>query len=186
MKITSGEFAGIPLLAPKNQDTRPTLAKTRQAVFNMLRQRLPGAVCVDLFCGTGAYGYEALSNGAKSAYFIDRGNRDLIEKNAQKLRLDSARFEILTGDYIKCLAALKKKGVKADVVFADPPYNKGLATNLLKISGINDILNEGAVLVLEAHRDEMQEISRVLQGWELYKEKKYGDTIILLIKEGRR
>lgn len=113
MKITSGEFAGIPLFTPKNYDIRPTLTKTRQSVFNMLRQNIPGSVCADLFCGTGAFGFEALSNGAAKTVFVDKTNRALIMRNAGKLKLGNDRFEVMTCDYKKGIELLAERGFKA-------------------------------------------------------------------------
>jgi 16S rRNA (guanine966-N2)-methyltransferase len=183
MKITSGEFAGIPLFTPKNYDVRPTLAKTRQAVFNMLRGSFEGTVCADVFCGTGAYGFEALSNGAVKVYFIDKANRELLVRNAAKLKVSPGRYEIINADYQKGLGLMEKKGIKADVVFCDPPYNMGYITNLLKNGLISDILNKGAMIVLEVHRKERDEIDVLLDDWAVFKEKQYGDACILCLKE---
>lgn len=184
MKITSGEYAGIPLFTPKNHEVRPTLSKTRQAVFNMLRGGLPGSVCLDIFCGTGAFGLEALSNGAAKAVFIDRENRELMLKNAAKLKVPVSSYELLTCDYEQGLEKLAKKGFKAGYVFADPPYNMGFITKLLKSSPLSDILNEEAVLVLEVHKNERKEMEPAMSSWRIYKEKNYGDVFILMLKKG--
>jgi 16S rRNA (guanine966-N2)-methyltransferase len=184
MKITSGEFAGIPLFTPKNFDVRPTLSKTRQAVFNMLRFGLPGASCVDIFCGTGAFGFEALSNSAAKAVFIDNANMQLLLKNAEKLKLKTGRYEILTCDFEAGLEKLAKKKFKADFIFADPPYNSGYIIKLLKNRNLSDVLNEEGTLIIEAHKNEMTGDKEALYGWKVYKEKKYGDVLILLLKKG--
>lgn len=183
MKITSGEYAGVPLFTPKNYDIRPTLGKTRQAVFNMLRAHLPGSTCVDTFSGTGAFGFEAISNGAAKAVLIDLASRELILKNAAKLKVPKEKYELLSCDFELALEKLSKRGFKADYVFADPPYNRGFNTKLLKNRSLSDILNKGSVLVLESHRDEMKETAAVLDGWSVIKEKKYGDAYILMLKK---
>jgi 16S rRNA (guanine966-N2)-methyltransferase len=184
MKITSGEYAGIPLFTPKNYDVRPTLSKTRQAVFNMLRAGLQGAMCVDTFSGTGAFGFEAISNGAAKAVLIDRETRDLILRNAAKLKVPVASYELMTCDFEQALEKLSKRGFKADYIFADPPYNKGFGTKVLKNKSLSDILNETGILVLEVHKNELTEMAGALSGWVVHKEKKYGDAHILMLKKG--
>jgi 16S rRNA (guanine966-N2)-methyltransferase len=183
MKITSGEFAGIPLFTPKNYDIRPTLTKTRQSIFNMLRPNFSGSVCADIFCGTGAFGFEALSNGAAKAVFIDKTNRELILRNAEKLKVIKDKFEIMTCDYKKGISILKERGFKADIVFADPPYNAGYITNLLKNPGISDILNNNALLVLEMHRDERDDTEINPLAWDVIKDRKYGDAYALCLSK---
>jgi 16S rRNA (guanine966-N2)-methyltransferase len=183
MKITSGEYSGVPLFTPKNYDVRPTLSKIRQAVFNMLRPGLPGSICVDTFSGTGAFGFEALSNGAAKAVMIDLETRDLILRNAAKLKVPKEKYELLSCDFELAFERLAKRGFKADYVFADPPYNRGFNIKLLKNRSLSDILNEGAVFVLESHKDEMTETAAALDGWNVFKEKKYGNAFMLLMKK---
>lgn len=183
MQITSGEYAGIPLFTPKNYAIRPTLAKTRQAVFNMLRAGMAGSTCVDTFSGTGAFGFEAISNGAAKAVLIDLESRDLILRNAAKLKVPKEKYELLNCDFELAFLRLAKKGFKADYIFADPPYNKGFNTRLLKNSSLRDILNDEGVLVLESHKNEMKDTAAVLGGWHVFKEKKYGDAYIMMIKK---
>ena len=183
MKITSGEYAGIPLFTPKNQDIRPTLSKTRQAVFNMLRAGLPGSVCVDTFSGTGAFGFEAISNGAEKSYMIDLESRELILRNAAKLKVPKEKYELINSDFESAMERLSKRGVKADYIFADPPYNRGFNIKLLKNKALSDILKDDGTFVLESHRDEMKETLEALGKWAVYKEKKYGDAYILLMKK---
>jgi len=183
MKITSGLYKGIPISAPKGEDIRPTLAKTRSAIFNMLRPVINSTICLDFFAGTGAFGLEALSNGASKAVFIDTNHREAILKNTAKLKIPKTCFEIIKADYKDAMNIIKSNGIKADIVFADPPYNKGYIKNFLKLSYLNDnLLN--ALIVIEMHRDERKECSEELKGWKIVKEKEYGETSVLIIKRG--
>ena len=150
----------------------------------MLRPGMPGSTCIDTFSGTGAFGFEALSNGAAKVAMIDLETRDLILRNAAKLKVPREKYELLSCDFELGLEKLSKKGFKADFVFADPPYNRGFNTKLLKNRSLSDILNKDSVLVLESHMDEMAATAAVLDGWDVFKEKKYGDAFILLIRKG--
>jgi 16S rRNA (guanine(966)-N(2))-methyltransferase RsmD len=182
MKIISGKFSGIPLKAPKGKNTRPTSAKTRESVFNIIRTALPGAVCVDCYAGTGAMGFEALSNEADKAYFIDVETAKIIKENAEKLKLAPLKYEILSSDFRPAFNLLAKKGIKADIVFSDPPYNRGIAEMFLKILKISGILKAESITVLEIHRDEYKEIAGTLEEWQVFKEKEYGETRMLFLK----
>ncbi|MCE5300413.1 MAG: RsmD family RNA methyltransferase [Spirochaetia bacterium] len=181
MKITSGIYRGIILNSPKDKVVRPTLAKTRQAVFNMLRPFINGAVVADFFAGTGAYGFEALSNGAAKAVFVDASNGELIRQNASKLKLPSGRWEHIKMDFRQ--ASGKLKGLKAGILIADPPYNRGFINTVLKLARINDILDRDGIAVMEMHRDERKDpaLAAELVYWNVLKWKNYGETVVLAL-----
>ncbi len=181
MKITSGIYKGIPLFTPRGIDVRPTLAKVRSAIFNMMRPYIEDTICFDFFSGTGALGFEALSNGAAKIIFIDKDHKDIIFKNAGSLKIHKEKFEIIQTDYRQAIYILKRKAIKADIIFADPPYNKGHIKNLLKLLKINDNLNN-ALIMIELHRKERKDCGEALMEWEVLREKEYGETILLLLK----
>ena len=183
MRITSGQFKGIPVFAPPGMDVRPTLARTRQAIFNILRPYIGGTVVVDIFSGTGAFGFEAISNGAAFAYFLDLAHGDFISKNASKLRVDGKAYRFIKGDFLNGLNALEDIDVKADIIFADPPYNRGFIAKLLHAQALKNILNEGGFFVAEIHSTEKKEIEADLNGWIISKEKEYGETWVVLLKK---
>ncbi|MEI7542807.1 MAG: 16S rRNA (guanine(966)-N(2))-methyltransferase RsmD [bacterium] len=186
MIITSGIYRGIPISAPKGTQTRPTLAKTRQAIFNMIRSYIDGQVVFDFFSGTGALGFEALSNGALKSYFIDQLHGDIIEKNAQKLKVDKTSYAFIKKDFIDAAFTLKCMKQKAGLVFADPPYNKGYIYKLLQALISNNILEPNALVVIELHFDEKKETESKLQNWSIVKEKQYGDTFVLCLKQAEK
>lgn len=161
-------------------DVRPTLSKTRQAIFNILRPYIGGETVVDIFSGTGALGFEALSNGAAFAYFIDIANGEYITRNAAKLRLEGSSFNYIKGDFTRGLGILSSQGIKAGIIFADPPYNRGFIGALLRTKALADILSDGGFFVAEIHDQEKNEVSSRLQGWKIVKEKEYGGTWVVL------
>jgi 16S rRNA (guanine(966)-N(2))-methyltransferase RsmD len=149
----------------------------------MLRPYINGAAVVDIFSGTGALGFEAISNGAAFAYFLDVSHGEYIAKNAAKLKLDGSAYRFIKGDFLKGLYALEALNVKADIIFADPPYNRGFIRKLLDAGALSSILNDGGLLVAEIHYQEKMEIEARLNGWVILKEKEYGETWVVLFKK---
>ena len=182
MKITSGSYAGISISAPKGLDVRPTLGKIKQAVFNMIRLKTEGAACIDLFAGTGAYGLEALSNGAEKAIFVESVTGDLILKNCEKLRIPNNSFRILKCDYRKAIEKLVIEKIKADLIFADPPYNRGYINDTLDLIIRKDLLRSGGLLVLEIQSEELKGCDFKNDSLKIIKNKKYGDKNIIIFE----
>ncbi len=140
MRITGGQWGGRTLFAPRGEATRPTSDGNRQALFNILLHSFghqPHHVA-DLFAGSGALGLEALSHGALSALFIEKDSEALrvLRKNCDSLGLGSGQCEISTESRIESWPAILKKHVARfgtlDLVFCDPPYDKGLAERSLR------------------------------------------------------
>lgn len=183
MRITGGIYRGRKLEAPKGYDIRPTTDKVRQAVFNMLRTRdaVKGVVVLDAFCGTGALGLEALSQGAGRSVFLDKSRTalDLCRRNVKMLgvegladirQADSGRPGARPGDM-----------PLADLVFLDPPYGQGLAVRSFQALTDNGWIAPVAVVVVETGVGDriVLENSRILQ------EKVYGDTQVMIFESGR-
>jgi 16S rRNA G966 N2-methylase RsmD len=91
----------------------------------------------------------------------------------------------MTCDYIKGLNILRGRDFKADIIFADPPYNAGHITNILKNRAISDILNDGSLFVIEMHRKERDEAEISPAAWNVIKERKYGDAYVLCLSKMR-
>lgn len=125
MRITGGEARGIPLVLPKGDSVRPATDAMRQAVFSSLASRVPGARFLDLFAGSGAYGLEALSRGARGGVFVEKNPkaaaciRQNIAAVCKSLRRDEADLQVVNADATS--VALAGAGVP-DLVFIDPPY----------------------------------------------------------------
>lgn len=178
MRIVGGAFRGRPLATPKTNAIRPTTDRAREAVFNVLAHRyadrLDGARVLDLFAGTGALGLEALSRGASHAVFIEESaeGRGLIRTNVEAFGL-SGRTKIFRRDATK----LGEAGTLQpfDLVFADPPYGKGLGELALSAARDGGWLKPGALcLVEEAASTPFQPPA----GFTLDERRDYGDTTI--------
>ena len=153
MRIISGQARGRKLATLEGDNTRPTLDRTREALFNILQMRVRGAKVLDLFAGSGALGLEALSRGAQSAVFCDVSRQAcaVIQKNIEALRAQD-RSRLLCCDAMDALARLA--GESFDVVFLDPPYRKGLVDKALAGLVAADAFAPGCVIVAETAQEE--------------------------------
>lgn len=176
MRIVGGDLRGRPLAAPRNDAIRPTSDRTREAVFNIIAhgwpQHLQGARVLDLFAGTGALGLEALSRGAAHALFIEDSaeGRGLIRTNIEAFGLQG-RAKIFRRDATR----LGEPGTIApfDLVFADPPYGKGLAEQALQSAVAGGWLTSGALVVVE---EAAGSPFQPPQGLALIERRDWGDT----------
>ncbi len=164
---------------PRGIEIRPTQDKVRQAVFNILAKVVEGSVVLDLYAGSGAYGLEALSRGAKRVIFVDNnpGCVKAIRYNLERLGIIGDRARIIRQDALKALKGLDSSGSKCDVVFIDPPYYRELAKNCLRNLLQYDILAPNNFIIIERHiADDLGEMS----GFIIVDMRRYGDTGITI------
>ncbi|WP_448188676.1 16S rRNA (guanine(966)-N(2))-methyltransferase RsmD [Azospirillum sp. sgz301742] len=188
MRIVAGKHRGRRLQAPAGRDTRPTTDRTRESIFNILAHSgwgadggspVEGAVVLDVFCGTGALGLEALSRGAERALFFDLGRAalDTVRANIAELG-EGGRTAVLRADATKPPAAREA----ASLVFLDPPYGQDLAPKTLAALVRAGWLAPGAVAVVE----EAAGAAIVPpDGFAELEDRRYGDTrVLFLMYEG--
>ncbi|MFK3962352.1 16S rRNA (guanine(966)-N(2))-methyltransferase RsmD [Ensifer adhaerens] len=176
MRIVGGEFRGRSLATPKSNDIRPTTDRTRESLFNILSHSYPNALdgtrVLDLFAGTGAVGFEALSRGCRHALFVEQGveGRGLIQTNVDTLGLQG-RAKVFRRD------ATSLGGVGTmepfHLVFADPPYAKGLGEKALESAAIGNWLVPGALVILEERADVQPAPVAVFENLDV---RVFGDT----------
>jgi len=150
MRIIAGKYKGFNLKAPKGQMTRPTSSRLRESVFNILQNQIEEARFLDLFAGSGAMGLEAISRGAAYAAFVEE-NRDaarIIQENASKMGVKE-QTTLLFGDCLAQLPRLAQLGSPFSIIYADPPYNKGLGQLTLEAIDGSEILADGGVVLIE-------------------------------------
>lgn len=179
MRIIAGRWRGVPLTGVGKGDPgahlRPTPDRVREALFSMLTSRgaIAGAQVLDLFAGTGALGFEALSRGAQAAVFVENGRvgQKLITDNIARLGArDQAR--LLRGDATR-LGVLP--GAPFDLVFLDPPYGKGLGERAL--GAVHNWLTPGALVVWEESAPMIPP-----EGFAPVDQRKFGTSHITLIE----
>lgn len=178
MRIVGGSLRGRPLATPRSDAIRPTSDRTREAVFNVIAHNWPdeldGARVLDLFSGTGALGLEALSRGAAQCLFVEDSaeGRGLIRTNIEEFGLQG-RAKIFRRDATR----LGEVGTIApfNLVFADPPYGKGLAEQALQSALAGGWLAAGALVVVE---EAAASPFRPVDGLSLLERRDWGDTSV--------
>ncbi|MCX8014795.1 MAG: 16S rRNA (guanine(966)-N(2))-methyltransferase RsmD [candidate division WOR-3 bacterium] len=189
MRIISGYFKNLPLKYPKKEKLRPTTDKIRNAVFNIISANFPRKlhqtkVC-DIFAGSGAFGIEALSRGAKKAIFIEN-NRQILEalsENLQKLSEFKKRnaelnieTQIIPADAEQGLNLLKNE--QFDIIFLDPPYNQQLIQPVINKVVQNKLIASDGIIVIEHH---CREFFSIPEGFLIFRQKQYGSTVVTII-----
>ncbi len=175
MRIIGGERRGRKLVEWDDARIRPMRDFVRSALFNILSDFVPGAAFLDLFCGTGSVGLEALSRGARSCTFVDQSAEacGIVRRN-----LDVLDF-LASGDVVQCDAMeavrlLQGLGRRYDVVFAGPPYYHELVPRALEALGSSGLLGDDPVVAVEIHSSES--LADAYGSLALVDSRRYGDN----------
>ncbi|MEO1204938.1 MAG: 16S rRNA (guanine(966)-N(2))-methyltransferase RsmD [Pseudomonadota bacterium] len=183
MRITGGDFRGRPLATPKSDAIRPTSDRVREALFNIILNNqngppLHGAHVIDLFAGTGALGFEALSRGAAHAIFVDHSTqaRGLIRTNIENLKLEG-QARLMRRDATKLGPALPRDRVS--IAFLDPPYDKGLGERALIALRDGNWLTPDALVVLEERSGNTITFPA---GYDEFDARTYGEATLHLLR----
>ena len=171
MRVIAGIARGMKLKTPEGLHTRPTQDRIKETLFNMLQSYLADCVFVDMFSGSGGIGIEALSRGARKAYFIENAKEPLacIESNLNVTNLKDSAV-ILKNDAVSSLHHIFEKEV--DIIFMDPPYNMGLEKQVLTYLKDMKFVTEDTMIIVEASLENNFDYVNTL-GFEVYKEKRY-------------
>lgn len=172
MRINAGIWRSRLLKFPDVEGLRPTPERVRQTVFNWLGQDLTGQNCLDLFAGTGAFGFEALSRNAKSVTMVENSNAAYKALLQNQSVLKAQNCQILNQDALQFLALNRQK---FDMIFCDPPYNKAWLDKLLPI--ITQHMSENGRLYIEAEFALATDIN-----WQIIKQDKAGNVFYHLLK----
>ena len=159
----------------KYEHIRPTADMVKQAIFNKLQDRIVGARVLDLFCGTGALGIEAVSRGAGKVIFVDKDYRsvELTKANLKKLGIVAKVVKASYEQAIKSLA-----GQKFDIIILDPPYKSGVYEDCIQKLYQNELLAEDGIIVCEHDRKDQFDFS----PFEVINEKRYGIKMVTYLK----
>ncbi|MBI5102005.1 MAG: 16S rRNA (guanine(966)-N(2))-methyltransferase RsmD [Nitrospirae bacterium] len=176
MRISAGSLKGGA------SDLRPTSSKVREALFDILRNDIPDASFLDLYSGTGAVGFEALSRGASKAVFIEnepvrfRYVRAAIEKMEVGDRASAYKIPAL--DFLRNAA---QSGASFNIIFADPPYASEEPGVVLALVDGSDLLADNGCLIFE-HASKKDQGTMALKKLRLVKNYRYGDTMLTLYR----
>lgn len=173
MRINAGVWRSRVIKFPVAEGLRPTPDRVRQTLFNWLGQELTGKTCLDLFAGTGALGFEALSRNAKSVTMVEFSSQAYKALQQNKTLLKADATQILQLDALQFLATNPQQ---FDVIFCDPPYNKGWLDKLLPLLAVH--LSTDGVVYAEA---EFKMIDNA--QWQVFKHGKAGAVHYHLLRK---
>lgn len=176
VRIIGGKWKRRKLGFPNRAELRPTPDRVRETLFNWLIHDIVDSRCLDLFAGSGALGFEALSRGAQHATFVERDPLILKSLAANQARLGAAACSTLVRGM--ALPWLRRQHQTWDLVFLDPPYRSNQLATALQILLENDLLAPRALLAVDLPARE----TPPLGPWRVLKETHAGDAQLLLME----
>jgi 16S rRNA (guanine(966)-N(2))-methyltransferase RsmD len=178
VRIIAGSAKGHRLKSLEGMNTRPTQDRVKESVFNIIMNYIAESKVLDFFSGTGNLGIEALSRGASHGVLVDKNPVcvKIIKENLIHTKLED-KAKVICEDVNSALKRLK--GQKFDLIFLDPPYNKGhIEPTLFGIFENDRLDSDGLVVVERAKKDEIPEN----QNYQVVREQVYGDTVVSFLK----
>ena len=171
MRVIAGSARRLKLVTPEGNDTRPTQDRIKETLFNMIQMQVPGAVFIDLFSGSGGIGIEALSRGAKKAYFIENatGAYKCIMENIKTTHFEDVAT-VIKSDVVIGLRNIHEE--EADIIFIDPPYHDDLYERTLMQLGSMSYVTVNTMIIIEAPLEMDFSFVEGL-GFEVRREKEY-------------
>lgn len=154
MRVVAGSAKSLKLKTIEGMETRPTQDRIKETLFNMIQYDIPGCTFLDLFSGSGGIGIEALSRGAKEAYFVEKAKKALvcIKDNLKYTKLNG-KAQVLATDVSSAIRQLESKNITFDYIFMDPPYKKGFEEEVLsQLDGLS-ICTKDTVVIVESSLD---------------------------------
>ena len=145
MRVIAGKARRLPLVSPEGRGTRPTTDRIKETLFNILQDDIPGCRFLDLFSGSGAIGIEAISRGAKEAL-------SCIRANLKKTKLESQAV-VFPVEVSYAISKLARQQETFDIIYADPPYERGFEPKILEWLSDAKIMNPDTILILETSLD---------------------------------
>ena len=181
MRIISGKAKGTKLYTLEGTNTRPTLDRVKESIFNIIQNEIEGAIVLDLFAGSGAIGLECLSRGAKKAVLCDKSKEaiEIIKKNIEKTHMEE-KARVINADFKTCLDKVKDE--LFNIIYIDPPYATDyIFKSLKKIKEIG-IVKKESIIIIET--DDEQRILKEIGNIEIkiVDKRKYGRATIIFLE----
>ena len=180
MRVISGKNRGTKLYTLEGLETRPTLDRVKESLFNIINFDIPNCVFLDLFAGSGAIGIEAASRGAKKVVMCEKSKEaiNIINKNLEKTRLKD-EVKLFNEDFEKCISKLQEK---FDIIYLDPPYKTDYAFKAVNLLLEKQLIKEETIIIIET--DIEQNVKTELKKLKIEEidEKKYGRASLLFYK----
>ena len=180
MRVVAGVAGRTKLVAPKGMDTRPTSDMAKENLFNILAPHVRGARFLDLFCGSGAIGIEALSRGADEAVFVENA-KPAIDATQQNLEKTKLKADVLAFPVQRAIDLLESEKRCFDIIFLDPPYETDLLIQTLKHLSKTHLLAANGLLIAETDSN-FGDIVGVPREFALVDKRNYGRTCFLFYR----
>lgn len=180
MRIIGGTYKRRLIVWPDDQSIRPTKDRIREAIFSSLNN-VDNFIVLDLFAGSGSYGLEAISRGAKKTFFVDKNKTAIraMKESVSSLKISNNQYEIIENDSYQTLETFKVSQQKFDLIFIDPPYQEGKYIDVINFINDNDLLNINGALVVEINKpldfSYLESFSN--------KEYKYGEIFVYILRK---
>ena len=176
MRIIAGKYRGHQLVAFKADHIRPTTDRVKETLFNKLQFQLEGANVMDMFCGTGNLGIEALSRDASFCTFVEKNPKSLTitRQNLEKLKVPSNQYKVVTMDVLAYFKSYE--GAAYDIIFCDPPFTEKMAHFVVEAASASKAFGEHTILAIESERKERMEDR--YGSLVRYAKKEFGDKIL--------
>lgn len=182
MRIIGGNSRGTKLYTLEGLNTRPTLDRVKESMFNILQNNIKDRIILDLFAGSGAIGLEFISRGAKKAFLCEKEKKAIyiINKNIQKMHVES-KVKIAFMDYRKFL---ETSNDKYDLIFLDPPYETDFISKSTELIIKKNLLNDDGIIIAETDQEErvIKELENI--EIEIYDIRKYGRAKLIFMRKG--
>lgn len=181
MRIIAGEKRGTKLYTLEGENTRPTLDRVKESLFNIIQSEIRDCIFLDLFSGSGAIGLEAVSRGAKKAILCDNNKQaiQIIKKNIEKLGYKD-KIELYQMQFNELINKLNEK---IDIIYLDPPYKTNYAIKTVELLFKKEILKTDSLIIIET--DQVEELKEKLENLniEIIDERKYGRANLIFIQQ---
>ena len=179
VRIIGGNWRGSKLPIADLPGLRPSGDRGRETLFNWLQPYLRGAVCVDLFAGSGALGMEAASRGAARVVLVEKNAQAVKVLQENVARLKGEQVEVILDDAIRWLQ--QQAPQSADIVFIDPPFGLQLESRAFELLQLGDVVKPGGLVYVETAKSGAGQIAA--SGWEMVREKVLGEVRMQLLKK---
>ena len=181
MRIIAGEKRGTKLYTLEGLNTRPTLDRVKESLFNIIQSEIRESVFLDIFAGSGAIGLEAVSRGAKKAILCDNNKQaiQIIKKNIEKLGYKD-KIELYQMQFNELINKLNEK---IDIIYLDPPYKTNYAIKTVELLLKKEILKTDSLIIIET--DQVEELKEKLENLniEIIDKRKYGRANLIFIQQ---
>lgn len=182
MRIISGKARGTKLYTLEGKNTRPTLDRVKESLFNIIQARIPESIFLDLFSGSGAIGLEAVSRGAKKTILCEKEKEaiQIIKKNIEKTHFEN-QVVLYPLSFEKVLEDKIKETV--DIVYIDPPYKTNYVYEALRRMIAKEYIKEETMIIIET--DEEERIKKQLEDLEIeiIDQRRYGRAHLIFVKK---